>query len=91
MRCSHDRLLGEFLAERDARQQPLGHFLQRDFRGAERAHAMMNAARAEPALRDLKAATFAEEKIARRHAHILEQDFGVAMRRIVEAEDRQHA
>ena len=57
-------MLGELLAERDARQKPLGHFLQRDFGGADRPHAMVDAARAEAALRDLEAAAFAEEEIA---------------------------
>src|SRR5271163_2922342 len=52
---------------------------------------MVDAARTEPALRDLKTAAFAEEEIAGGYAHVLEQDFGVAMRRVVVAEHRQHA
>ena len=42
-------------------------------------------------MRDFKTAAFAEEKIFHRDLHILEQYFTVAMRRIVEAEHRQHA
>ena len=48
----------------------------------------------EAALRDLEAAAFAEQDIGRRHPHILEQDFRMAVRRIVIAEDvemAQHA
>ena len=85
------RMFGELFAEGDARKQPLGHFFQRDFGGAEGAHAMVNAAGAEAALRDLEAAAFAEQEVAGRHAHILEQNFGVAVRRVVIAEHRQHA
>ena len=52
---------------------------------------MMDAAGPEAALRDLEAAAFAEQKVAGRHAHILEQNIGVAVRRVVIAEHRQHA
>ena len=85
------RLFGELFAEGDPRKKPLGHFFQRDFGSAEGAHAMVNAAGTEPALRDLEAAAFAEQEVARRHAHILEQNFGMPVRRIVKAEYRQHA
>ena len=91
MRCSQTECSAMLLAEGDAGQKPLGHLLQRDFGDADRAHAMVNAAGAEPALRDLEAAAFAEQEIARRHANVLEQHLGVAVRRVVVAEDRQHA
>ena len=51
----------------------------------------MDAARAEPSLRDLEAAAFAEQHVRRRHAHVLERDLRVPVRRIVVAEHRQHA
>ena len=47
---------------------------------------MMNATGPETALRDFEAAALAEQDIARRHPHILEHDFRVAVRRIVIAE-----
>ena len=45
----------------------------------------------EAALRDLEAAALAEQHVRRRHAHVLEHDLGVPVRRIVVAEHRQHA
>ena len=51
----------------------------------------MDAARPEPALRDLEAAPFAEEHIGCRHAHVLQLDLHVAVRRVVVAEHRQVA
>ena len=58
---------------------------------ADVAHAVMNAAGAETRLRDLEAAALAEQDVVGRHAHVLEHDLGVAVRRVVEAEHRQHA
>src|SRR5436309_5431935 len=51
---------------------------------------MVDSPRPQPPLRDLKTATFAENHIFRRHLHVFENHFSVAMRRIVEAEYRQH-
>jgi hypothetical protein len=51
------------LAEGDARLQPLAH-ASSAFGDADRAHAMMDAARAEAALRDLEAAALAEQQIS---------------------------
>src|SRR5205814_3198423 len=48
---------------------------------------MMDAAGAEAALGDLKAAPFAEQNVLNRHADILELDLGMAVRRVVIAED----
>ena len=48
----------------------------------------MDAARAEPPLRDLEAAAFAEQDVRDRHAHVLEVDLAVAVRRVVVAEHR---
>ena len=58
-----DRMLGDLLAEGDAGQKPLGHLLQRHFGNAYRAHAVVDAAGAKPALRDLETAAFAEQEV----------------------------
>ena len=67
------------------------HHLQRPLGQPDRAHAVMDAPRPEPALRDLEAAPLAEQHVRRRHPHVLEQHLAVAVRRVVEAEHRQHA
>src|SRR5206468_958209 len=85
------RLLGYALAEGDARLQALHHFFERRFGNPDCAHAMVDAARAEAPLRDLETTSLAEEEVVGRHAHIVEDDFGMAVRRIIETEDRQHA
>src|SRR5258706_16435093 len=51
----------------------------------------MDAPRAESALRDLEAAALAEEQVRCGHAHILEHDLGMTVRRIVVTEYRQGA
>jgi hypothetical protein len=51
---------------------------------------MMDPARAETALRDLEAAAFAEQNVFLRHANVFQQHLGMAMRRVVKAEHRQH-
>ena len=57
-------LLGDRLAEGDARLDAAAHGFQRALGQADQAHAVMDAAGAEPALRDLEAAAFAEQQIA---------------------------
>src|ERR1700688_1626937 len=44
---------------------------------ADGAHAVVDAARTEPALRDLEASALAEQDVFRRHADVLEQHLGV--------------
>jgi hypothetical protein len=46
------------------------HQFERAFRQADQAHAVVNPARSEPPLRDLEAASFAEQHVRRRHAHV---------------------
>ena len=65
--------------------------LERALGDADGAHAVMDAARPEAALRDLEAAAFAEDHVLDRHLHVLELDFAVTVRRVVIAEHRQHA
>ncbi len=51
----------------------------------------MDAARAQAPLRNLKAATLAQDHVLDRDFHVLELDFAMAVRRVVIAEHRQHA
>ena len=59
------------------------------FGQADRTHAMVDAARSEPALRDLEAAALAQDQVLRRHPRVGEVDLHVAVRRVVVAEHRQ--
>src|ERR1700731_2337708 len=51
---------------------------------------MMDAPGTEPALRDLEATALAEQHVSGRDPDIFKKNFGVAMRRLVIAKDRQH-
>ena len=84
-----DGLLGDRLAERDTRFGTLAHSLQGALGNAYLAHAMMNAARAKATLRNFKATAFAKQDIRCRHTHIFEVHLGMAVGRIVIAENRQ--
>ena len=86
-----DALLGERLAERDALLDALDHRLERALRQTDRAHAMVDAPRPKPALRDLEAAAFAEQQVLGRDAHVLEDDLGVTVRRVIVAEHAERA
>jgi hypothetical protein len=61
------------------------HQLERAFGQADQAHAVVDAARAQPALGDLEAAAFAQQDVGHRHAHVLEVHLHVAVRRVVVA------
>ena len=80
------------LPNASARLRAAAHGFQRALGHADHAHAMVDAAGPEAALRDLEAAAFAQQDVRRRHAHILEQHFGMAVRRVVIAEhgERPH-
>ena len=67
-------------------QAALDHQLERPLGRADRAHAVVDAARAEAQLRDLEAAPLAEEDVVLRHAHVGEAEVHVAVRRVVVAE-----
>ena len=58
-----DALLGHRLAERHPSQRALAHALERALGQADLAHAVVDATRAEAALRDLEAAAFAEQHV----------------------------
>src|SRR5262249_61329400 len=85
-----DRKFDDLAAERGARRQPLHHLLQRLLGLADGAHAVMDAAGTEPALRDLEAPALAEQDVAGGNADVFEQYLGGAGRRIIEAEHPQH-
>ena len=88
---ARNTLLGHGAAERHARGGSLAHFLERALGLADEAHAVVDAARSEPALGDLKTAALAQQDARGRHFHVLELDLHVAMRRVVVAEDIQMA
>jgi hypothetical protein len=52
---------------------------------------VVDAAGPQPALGDLEAESFAEQYVRRRDPDLIEDHLGMAMRRLVIAEDRQHA
>ena len=84
-------MIGNRLAEGDARLEPLAHFFERRFGNADSAHAVMDSARPKAALGDFEAATFAEQQVRYRYANIFQFDFHMAMRRIVISKDREVA
>ena len=84
-------LFGDLFAEGDARLHALAHRFERTLGDADQAHAVMNAARAQTALRDLEAASFAEQHVRNGHAHVFETDFAVAVRRVIVAEDGEQS
>src|SRR5215475_3183567 len=77
--------------EGTAADSALAHGLQRTLGNADQPHAMMDAARAEPPLRNLEAAALAEKDVGHRHPHIVEYNFSVAMRGIVISENAERA
>ena len=91
MRCSHTECSASFLPKATRDRSRLDIFSSATSAAPMRAHAMMDAAGPEAALGDLEAAALAEQEVADRHAHVLKQHLGVAVRRVVIAEHRQHA
>ena len=78
-------------AEGDARLHSPAHRFQGPLGQADQSHAVVNSTRPQPALGNFKTASFAQQHVGRRHAHVFEQHFRVTVRRVVVAEDRQHA
>ena len=91
MRSRADALFGDRAAKGDAADQALAHVFQRAFGHADGAHAVMDAARSQAALGNLETASFAQQDIRGRHAHVFKADFAMAVRRVVVAEYRQRA
>ncbi len=73
----HDALVGERLLERDAHLGAHAHEVERAFRHADRAHAMVNAAGPEPCLRNRETASLFAEEVLLRDAHVLPQRLAV--------------
>ena len=86
-----DGLFGDGLAEGHARAHAPAQQFQRAFGRADRAHAMVDAARAEAALGDLETAALAEQQILRRYAHVAQHHFHMPVRRVVVAEYAERA
>ena len=84
-RCSHTECSAIFLPKASRDRSRFTIILERALGGADGAHAVMDAARAEAALRDLEAAALAQHHVLDRHAHVLEQHFAVAVRRVVDS------
>src|SRR5208337_2112898 len=64
-------LLAEEAAVREARVSPLAHQFEPSFGDPDDSHAVVDASRAEPRLRDREAAAFLAEQVAHRHAAVL--------------------
>ena len=71
-------LLGQRRAERDAGVGALAHQIEGALRLAEPAHAVEDAARTEPLLRDQEALAALAEQVAARHAHVVVRHLAVA-------------
>ncbi len=82
---------GQRLAEGGTADGTFAHQLQCAFRDTDRAHAVVDAARAETPLGDLEAAAFTEDDVLVRYPHVFQQHFRVAVRGVVVAEHRQRA
>ena len=74
-----DALLGERLAERGALVGAPAHQLERALGDADRAHAVVDPARAEARLGDREAAALLAEQVRPRDPHVLEDDLAVAL------------
>ena len=72
----------ELLAERLARQQPLGGEVERALGDADPAHRVREPPAREPLLRDHEALAVAAEQVRRRHPHFGELDLGVPAGRV---------
>ena len=84
-------LLRDLAAERDAALDAAAHGFEGSLGLTDQSHAVMNAAGAQAALRDLEAAAFAQQHVGGGDAHIGKGHFGVAVRGVIVAEDGEHA
>src|SRR5690348_14518252 len=84
-------MLGDRLAEGDPLAGAIAHHLERTLGQPDCAHAVVDATGPQAALRDLEAATFAQQDVARRDAHVLVAYFRVAVWRVVIAEHAEMA
>ena len=82
--------VGERLAERNAEHRSLAEALERALGRTDRTHAMVDAARTQTALRDLKAAAWPSDDAAHWEAHVVEEHLGMTMGLVQVPEHRQH-
>src|SRR5260370_38858279 len=81
-------LFRDFSPERHAGRGAPAHFFERALGHADEAHAVMDAAWAQTALRDLEAAAFTQEHVGCGYAYVYEVDFTVTVRRVMVCENR---
>ena len=79
------------LAKRNTEHRTLAQALEGSLRRADRAHAVMNPARAQTTLRDLKTTAWPSDDGAHREAHVVEEHLGVTVGLVQMTEHRQHA
>ena len=78
----------QWFAERGPVHGALAHQFQCTLGTSDGAHAMVNTAWAKAALSDLETAALAQQHVLVRHTNVFQQDFGMAVRRIVVAKHR---
>src|SRR5579872_1764961 len=83
---SDDTLLGERLAEGDTTLHALYHHLQRPLGQANTPHAVVDASRPQPTLGDGESLPLAPDDVVHGYPRVREDDLGVPVRRVVEAE-----
>src|SRR6185437_10519522 len=84
-------LLGQRLAEGGARVRPGAYQLDGPLREADRAHAVVDPARAEPRLRDREPAALVADQVGRGHPDVAEHNLGVAAVLVVVVAEDLHA
>src|SRR6202453_540608 len=89
-RLLHDTLLGQRTAKRNPGASAIGHEGQRTFGTAERAHAVVDAARSQPRLGDREATAFFAEQVGGRYPDVVVDDLAVPGL-VVVTEDRCRA
>jgi hypothetical protein len=87
----HARGEAYLLAKRLAREPALAHQLERPLCRADRAHAVVDAPRAESHLRNLEAASLAQQDVLLGHAAVVEANVHVPVRRVVVAHHAHRA
>ena len=82
---------GDGLAKGHTAVEAFAHEFQGALGSANGAHAVVDTSRAQATLGNFKAAAFTQQDVVRRHAHVLEFDFHVAVRRVVVTEHGERA
>src|ERR1700694_2362128 len=82
---------GQGLAESHAMKRAAAQKFKSAFGRSQRAHAVVNAAGAEPALRDLETAARSGDDVVERHPYVGKANLAVTKRRVIGAKYWQHA